>query len=115
MAAMNNNSTSTSSTVSGGNSVRIVELKRSLVPARWEDTVRGIGMTECTAAALSLSHAFAADDYAKYIVDSDDSNGLSAEEKWRLHVDINTYAVAAHVYSGMVTTIGPDYESVALW
>ncbi len=104
---------SSSSTVSSG--VRFVELKRSLVPARWEDTVRTIGIAESKAAALSLAHAFAADDYAKYLVDSDDMAGLTAEEKWQLHVDIMTYAVAAHCYAGLVTTIGPDYESVALW
>lgn len=87
-------------------------IKRSLVPPKWKDSVRAIGLSEHREAALTLAHAFAADDYAKYLVDPD----LSAvEDKWKLHVDIMNYAVAAHCINGLVTTIGPDYDSVALW
>lgn len=95
--------------------VRLVEFKRSLVPARWEDTVRVIGMSECKEAALSLSHSFAADDLSQYLLDADDMLDVSAEDKWKLHVDIMTYFVAATCLNGIVTTIGPDYEGVALW
>ena len=95
--------------------VTLVELKHSLVPRKWEETVRVIGMSECKEAGLSLAHAFAADDLAQYLLNSDDMASLSAEEKWRLHVDIMTYIVAAHCINGIVTTIGPDYEGVALW
>ncbi|KAM7202895.1 hypothetical protein V8F33_002553 [Rhypophila sp. PSN 637] len=87
-------------------------IKRSLVPPKWNVSVRVVTMSEHREAALTLAHAFAADDYAKYLVDP----GISAaEEKWKLHVDIMTYAVAAHCINGLVTTIGPDYDSVALW
>lgn len=90
----------------------VEQLKRSLVPPKWKDSVRVVGMSEHREAALTLAHAFAADDYAQYLVDP----GLStAEDKWKLHVDIMTYAVAAHCINGLVTTIGPDYDSVALW
>ena len=41
--------------------------------------------------------------------------GISAEDKWRLHVDIMHYMVTATCLTGMATTIGPDYEGVALW
>ena len=95
--------------------VTLVEFKSSLVPRKWEETVRVIGMSECKEAGLSLAHAFAADDLAQYLLSSDDMASLSAEEKWRLHVDIMTYIVAAHCINGIVTTIGPDYEGVALW
>lgn len=87
-------------------------IKRSLVPPKWKDSVRVVGLPEHRDAALTLAHAFAADDYARYLVDP----GLSAvEDKWKLHVDIMDYAVAAHCINGLVTTIGPDYDSVALW
>lgn len=95
--------------------VTLVELKRSLVPPRWEDSVRVIGISEYKAAALSLAHAFATDDLALYLVNPDDMACLSAEDRWKIHVDIMTYIVAAHCYNGVVTTIGPDYEGVALW
>ncbi len=57
----------------------------------------------------------AADDLSQYLVDSDDMANISAEDKWRLHVDIMTYFVVATSLNGIVTTIGPDYEGVALW
>lgn len=99
-----------------------VEVKRpslptSLVPAGWGDTVREItSASECREAALALAHAFAADGLSQYLVDSDDMAHMSAEQKWRLHVDIMTYiATAAFLNNGIVTTIGLDYEAVALW
>lgn len=95
--------------------LKLIELKRSLIPAKWEDSVRVIGMSEYREAALSLSHSFASDDLSQYLLNADDMSNLSAEEKWRLHVDIMTYMVAAHCLNGVVTTIGPDYEGVALW
>jgi hypothetical protein len=108
--------------------------KHSLVPARWQEAVRAVGMAECREVALTLAHAFAADDYARYlVVDADDSGdgdgvgcgkperstaarALVAEERrWRLHVDILTSTVASHCMSGLVTAIGPECDSVALW
>lgn len=123
-------STSTSSSTSTGptptTTVTVVATltKRSLVPARWKETVRVVGMAECREAALTLAHAFAADDYARYLLDDagGDSHGggggrdLAAEEdRWRLHVDILTYTVASHCMSGLVTAVGPECDSVALW
>ncbi|KAF9881592.1 hypothetical protein CkaCkLH20_00738 [Colletotrichum karsti] len=96
-------------------SVTLVELKRSLVPPKWEDTVRVIGMSECKEAGLSLAHAFAADDLSQYLLDAHDMAGYSPEHKWKLHVDIMTYITASHCYDGLVTTIGPDHDGVALW
>jgi hypothetical protein len=105
--------------------------KRSLVPARWQEAVRAVGMAECREVALTLAHAFAADDYARYlVVDADDggdgeggnpgrstaARALVAEErKWRLHVNILTSTVASHCMGGLVTAIGPECDSVALW
>ena len=133
--------TTSTSTSTGPTTVTIMTAltkRRSLVPARWKETVRVVGMAECKEAALTLAHAFAADDYARYLVVSaaDDDDGtdededklgggggggeggrdLTAEEgKWRLHVDILTYTVASHCMGGLVTAVGPECDSVALW
>ncbi|KAI1436620.1 hypothetical protein GGR50DRAFT_693025 [Xylaria sp. CBS 124048] len=99
------------------NATTLVESKkttrRSLVPEKWEDQVRTIGISECKGAALSLAQAFATDELAQYLLDAEDVEG--GETKWKLHVDLFSYIVAAHCYKGIVTTIGPDYEAVALW
>ncbi|KAL1842071.1 hypothetical protein VTJ49DRAFT_6141 [Mycothermus thermophilus] len=78
---------------------------------------------------MTLAHAFAADDYARYLVDIDhghghggggdgDGCGLTPKEearRWRLHVDILAYTVAAHCMGGLVTAVGPEFDSVAVW
>ncbi|KAI0165486.1 hypothetical protein GGR57DRAFT_121866 [Xylariaceae sp. FL1272] len=69
------------------NNVTLIGMrKRSLVPEKWED---------------------------QYLLEAE--NLSDDETKWRLHVDIFNYIVAAHCLKGAVTTIGPDYEGVALW
>ncbi len=93
----------------------VVDFRRSLVPEKWAESVRVIGMSECREAGLSLAHSFAADDLSQYLVSSDDMAHLSVEEKWRLHVDIMHYTVAAVCHNGIATTIGPDHDAVALW
>ncbi|KAK3323507.1 hypothetical protein B0T19DRAFT_401829 [Cercophora scortea] len=108
-------SSSSASSVMNGSSVTLVELKRSLVPQQWTESVRPVRLAECREAALSLAHAFAADDYAKYLVDPGDTSNLSPEDKWKLHVDMMVYVVAAHCIDGIATTIGPHFDSVALW
>lgn len=96
-------------------SVTLVELKRSLVPPNWDTFVRTANMSECKAVGLSLAYSFAADDLSQYLVDADDMSHFSHEQKWRLHVDMMTYIAAAHLMKGIVTTIGPEYDSVAVW
>jgi GNAT superfamily N-acetyltransferase len=98
-----------------GTSGTELELKRSLVPQAWEASVRVIGMSECKAAALALSHAFATDDFVQYLLGAEDMAHLTPEKKWQLHVKMMTYIVAAHCLNGVVTTVGPDYDGVALW
>ncbi|KAK8080683.1 hypothetical protein PG997_008501 [Apiospora hydei] len=92
-----------------------VQRHRSLVPEKWGDQVRAIGIAEYKEAALSLAQAFASDDLARYLVDAEGGGDGDETLKWRLHVDIMNYIVAAHCYSGAVTTIGADYDGVALW
>ena len=62
----------------------------------------------------TFADAFAVDNVARYFIDTPDSK-LSEEKKWQLHVKNLEYVVAAHCYSGMVTTIGPNHDAVALW
>lgn len=84
----------------------------TLIPRKWMgDDVRSINIREVREAAISLSQAFASDDLAQYLIPQD----IDDVSKWNLHVDIMTYIVAAHCYSGLVTTSGIDYEGVALW
>jgi len=90
-----------------------LEKKRSLSPDKEE--VRVIGISEYEQAAQCLSEAFATDQVARYFLDTEDMVGYSEEDKWKLHCDINRYITAAHCYKGIVTTIGPNYDAVALW
>jgi len=55
------------------------------------------------------------DEISRYFIDTDDMATYSDEYKWKLHINIMRYVVAAHCYKGVVTTIGPDYDGVALW
>ncbi|KAI0478945.1 hypothetical protein GGR56DRAFT_351375 [Xylariaceae sp. FL0804] len=89
----------------------------SLVPPRWAEgsVPRAVGVGECREAAQSLAQAFASDALARYLLDADDMRELGDEARWRLHVDLFNYIVAAHCLRGVVTAVGPDYEGVALW
>ena len=91
-----------------------LEKKRSLSPESSEE-VRVLGIDEYEQAAQSLAEAFAVDEVARYFIDTDDMASYSEEYKWKLHCDILRYITAAHCYKGIVTTIGPDYDAVALW
>jgi len=91
-----------------------VEKRRSLSP-KATDEVRVVGISEYEQAAQCLALAFAEDDVARYFVTSDDMIAYSGEYKWKLHCDIIRYITAAHCYKGIVTTLGPDYDAVALW
>jgi hypothetical protein len=90
------------------------EKNRSLSPASSEE-VRVIGINEYEGAAQCLSEAFAVDEVARYFLDTDDMAAYSEEHKWKLHCDIIRYMTAAHCYKGIATTIGPNYDAVALW
>jgi len=103
MAGINNN-----------NGTVILEKKRSLSPESHEE-VRVLGIAEYEQAAQCLAEAFAVDDVARYFLDMDDMAAYSEEYKWNLHCDILRYMTTACIMKGIVTTIGPDYEAVALW
>ncbi|APA12853.1 hypothetical protein SS1G_08316 [Sclerotinia sclerotiorum 1980 UF-70] len=100
--------------INNNNSTLILEKKRSLSPATTEE-VRVVGISEYEGAAQCLAEAFATDEVARYFIDTDDMSSYSEKYKWKLHCDILKYMTAAHCYKGIVTTIGPNYDAVALW
>ena len=79
------------------------------------DGLRIVKAEEYKEAAICLAHAFAEDDVARYFIDVPDREHWSEEEKWALHVEILEYVTYAHILKGLVTTIGDNYEGVALW
>lgn len=79
------------------------------------DEVRVVKKHEYKQAALTLAEAFKDDDVAMYFVETDDSEHKSREAKWDLHVNLLEYLVYGHILKGLVTTIGPNYDCVALW
>lgn len=70
---------------------------------------------EVKGAALCLGKAFESDDVARYFVDTDDTAGWSDAKKWKLHLQIMKALVKSHAKHGLVTSIGPNYDCVALW
>lgn len=91
-----------------------LEKRRNISPERAEE-VRFIGISEYEQAAQCLAEAFLSDHVARYFLDTEDLAAYSEEIKWKLHYDILKYTVAAHCLSGVVTTVGPNYDAVALW
>ena len=100
--------------ISSSPSLLTMEKKRSASPSDGAE-VRTFEISEYKAAADCLAEAFATDEIARYFIDTKDMSAYSDEYKWKLHRDILRYAVAAHCYNGIVTTIGPNYDAVALW
>ncbi|KAF4636177.1 hypothetical protein G7Y89_g1918 [Cudoniella acicularis] len=96
------------------NGTLTLEKKRSLSPEAIEE-VRIVDISECEQASQCLYEAFAVDEVARYFLDTDDMAKCSEERKWKLHCDIIRYLTAGHICKGIVTTIGPNYDAVALW
>jgi hypothetical protein len=111
MAGQHSNSSSSSSS---NTTTVTLEKKRSLSPESTEE-VRVVPMSEFEGAAECLSEAFAVDEVARYFVDTDDMARYPEEVRYKLHCDIIRYITAAHCLKGLVTTIGPDFDAVALW
>jgi hypothetical protein len=78
------------------------------------DKVRAVGIHEYKEAAACLADAFKDDHTTHYFLDTPDST-LTEQEKWDVHVSMMEYITYAHCMKGLVTTIGPNYDAVALW
>ena len=80
------------------------------------DHVRIVGLEECKEAAKCLADAFMDDDVSKYFIHTESAGFRSWNtETWKLHQSICEYLVYAHCLKGLVTTAGPNYDSIALW
>lgn len=80
-----------------------------------DSQVRTVDISEYKAAALSLAHAFKDDEVSMYFIETEEVKHCSGKEKWDLHVNVMECLVHAHILKGLVTTVGPNYDSVALW
>lgn len=89
--------------------------QRSLVPRAWDYAVRKLSVDECASAGRSLAYAFATDPLSHYLLDGEDMAGFSEEYKWKLHNALMNTVVASHAFKGVVTTVGPDNDALAIW
>ncbi|KAI9752328.1 MAG: proteasome regulatory particle base subunit [Chaenotheca gracillima] len=76
--------------------------------------VRIVTPSEYREAAVSLARAFEHDPTSRYPLYTKDMEEYSDEYKYQLHASILECLVYAYTLSGLVTTVGPDYASVAL-
>lgn len=80
-----------------------------------DNQIRVVGKGEYKEAALCLAKAFKDDDVAMYYVETEDVANWTREKKWDLHVSVLECLVYGHILKGLVTTIGPNYDCIALW
>lgn len=78
------------------------------------DGVRVVAIHEYKEAAACLADAFKDDHTTHYFLNTPDST-LTDAEKWDLHVSMMEYITYAHCMKGLVTTVGLNYDAVALW
>lgn len=84
------------------------------VPSDGND-IRILRADEYKQAAACLAEAFSNDVVVRYPIDTPDRAHWSEEDKLKLHLEALEYITYAHCVKGMVTTIGPNYDCVALW
>jgi len=80
-----------------------------------ESEIRVVGPNEYKEAAQCLAEAFADDKVVRYPIDTPDREDWSEADKYALHRCALEYITYAHSVKGLVTTIGPNYDCVALW
>lgn len=80
-----------------------------------QNQIRAVLPSEYKAAAACLAEAFAEDLAVRYPIDTPDRSWMSEEQKYRLHTEALEYITYAHILKGLVTTVGPNYDCVALW
>lgn len=80
------------------------------------DRVRMVGPKDYKKAAACLAEAFLVDDVARYFVHTEEGGFQGwTPDTLQLHSKILEYITFAHCLKGLVTTIGPNYDCVALW
>lgn len=100
-----------------GKSISAARVQYHEIPPTREndEEVRVIDMKEYKGVAQCLAEAFAVDEVVRYFVDTDDMASYDEDYKMKLHTEILEYVTAAHILTGVVTTIGDDHDAVALW
>ena len=83
--------------------------------AHAKSDVRILEPSEYREAAQTLAEAFVEDHIVRYPIDTPDRAHWTEEQKWALHVSALEYITYAHCLKGLVTSIGPNYDCVALW
>ena len=82
---------------------------------RSANDVRVVRPEDYRQAAACLAEAFAKDHIVRYPIDTPDRAHWTNAQKWDLHVSALEYVTYAHILNGLVTTVGPNYDCVALW
>lgn len=77
--------------------------------------IRIVSPHEYKEAALCLAEAFREDHVVRYAIDTPDRAHWSEEQKYNLFVQMMEYITYATCLKGLVTTVGPNYDCVALW
>lgn len=77
--------------------------------------IRVVAPHEYMKAAECLAEAFKDDHVVRYAIDTPDRAHWTEEEKYALHKEALEYVTYAHCLKGLVTTVGPNFDCVALW
>lgn len=86
------------------------------IPDAVNDRVRIVNIQDYKEAARCLAESFLNDDVSQYFLHNKEGNFKGwTEESRKLHDQIYEYITYAHCLKGLVTTIGPNFDSVALW
>lgn len=88
--------------------------EQSLTP-RCSATIKTLSKSDIKSAAVALAEAFEEDEMARYFTHTVDRKDCTPTDHWKLHLLIMEHIVKAHVYSGLATVIGDDYDCIALW
>ena len=84
------------------------------LPTSTHDKVRILDISEHKEAAKSLALSFKEDHVIKYFFFEDMTESWT-QKTYGIHVKMMEYITYAHCLNGLVTTVGPNYDSVALW
>lgn len=87
----------------------------SLIPSTWDAEVRRLRMSDRREAGLALAQSFATDPLSLYLMGVDDASCWSSEQLWKLHVRLMVCSYASFKFRGIATSVGPDFDAVALW
>lgn len=77
--------------------------------------IRIVSPSEYKEAAQCLIEAFADDHVARYAIETPDNTHWTDQQRWEVYKQMFEYITYATCLKGLVTTVGPNYDCVALW